>query len=85
MAKLIPFKPSMLKQMGIVSTKKGLMIDGSRLSKPIDKSKLTDNKKFVKQEKPEVKQLNKEVKEQAKQKPKMSAAERAHNEARGLY
>lgn len=76
MAKLIPFKPSMLRQMGIVNTKNGPMID---------KSKLVDNKKYVKPEKPEVKQLKKEVKEQAKQKPRISVEEKKRLEDRGIY
>lgn len=79
--KLIPFKPSMLKQMGIVNTSKGPMID----SRKLDKSKLTDNKKFTKPEKPEVKQLKKEIKEQSKQKPRISVEEKTRLENRGIY
>ncbi len=82
--KMVPFKPSMLKSLGIINTPKGAMVLKSKLT-PIDKSKLTDNKKFVKQEKPEVKQLNKEIKEQAKIKPRMTVAQKQHNEARGIF
>jgi hypothetical protein len=74
--KLVPFKPSMLKQMGIVNTSKGPMID---------KSKLVDNKKYVKPEKPEVKQLKKDIKEQAKQKPRITVEEKKRQEDRGIY
>lgn len=74
----------MLKSLGIVNTPKGAMVLKSKLT-PIDKSKLTDNKKYVKPEKPEVKQLNKEIKEQAKQKPRLTVSQKNHNEARGIY
>lgn len=76
--KLIPFKPSMLKQMGIVNTPKGPMIDERKV-------KLTDNKKFVKPEKPEVKELNKEIKRQSDEKPRLTVSDKKRREDRGIY
>lgn len=76
MAKLIPFNKAVQKKMGVVITKNGPMID---------KSRLTDNKKYVKPEKPEVKQLNKEIKEQKKQPVRITLAQKQRNEAIGIY
>lgn len=62
--------------MGIVNTSKGPMID---------KSRLTDNKKYVKPEKPEVKEVKKEQKVISKMKPRTSKEEIERNEKRGIY
>lgn len=79
--KFVPFKPSMLKQLGIVSTDKGLMVNKTKL----DKTKLTDKKQFIKPIAPEVKQLNKEIKMQSDQKPRISISEKERREKRGIY
>lgn len=74
--KLVPFNKAAAKKLGVVTTKNGPMID---------KSKLTDNKKFIKLEKPEVKQLNKEIKMQSESKPRLTVSEKQRRENRGIY
>lgn len=80
--KMVPFKNSMLKQMGVVKTPKGLMIDSSKLN---DKQKLADKKKFAKPESPEIKQVNKEIKMQSEAKPRITISEKQRRENRGIY